>query len=84
MNKKTQKQYISTNSELLTQSEIDSLVQDMREAEIGMIEIIRSNPHYLKIKELIIEAQKYPQGSMKWQEICKEINKLQKPQSPNP
>jgi len=49
MNSQTNKQNISSNSDFLTQSEIDSLVQDMREAEIGISEMILKDPNHPKI-----------------------------------
>lgn len=68
----------SNNSDFLSQSELESLIRDMREAEIKMGEMIRNHPNFSKIKELLIEIQNYPKDSIKRLEINKEIFRLQK------
>lgn len=77
------KNNVSNNSDLLSQSELKSLIQDMREAEIKMGEMIRSHPNFQKIKSLISEMWKYPPDSPEIKEISRKIVELQKAEYPN-
>lgn len=84
MNSQINKQNISSNSDFLSQSEIDSLIQDMKEAEILISEMIRNDPNYPKIISLMQTLHKYPKGSIKSTEILREVQILQKNMFRNP
>ena len=84
MKSQTHKKNTNKDSDFLSQSEIDLLVQDMREAEIKICEMIRNDPNHPKIMKLMQILYNYPKGSLKRKEILKEVQRLQKMMFRNP
>jgi len=78
MNFQTHKPNTSTNSNLLTESEINSLIQDIEDSGILMEKIERSNTNHQKILELVRQMMEAPRGSIKKAELSREIKQLQK------
>lgn len=84
MNSQTHKQNTSADSDFLTESEINSLIQDTEESLILGEKIEKSNTNRQKISELVRQLMEAPPGSVKATELSREIMRLQKAGYRNP